>query len=136
MLIASAFNYDAHASELTKLGPLPILKARMNPDVHMADDLKNTCNGNLFVVFGEPDLIVRAGAGSARPRPHPHHRRGRVRSAETLRAPPWIGARIRARSTAAKARRAIRQCPCHDRREVDATSGAGGLRRRSGTRSR
>ena len=60
VLIACAFNYDAHASELTKLGPMPILKARMNPDLHMADDLKNTGRGNLFVVFGEPDLIVEA----------------------------------------------------------------------------
>jgi adenine-specific DNA-methyltransferase len=58
VLIACAFNYDAHASELTKLGPLAILKARMNPDQHMADDLKNTGRGNLFVVFGEPDLLV------------------------------------------------------------------------------
>ncbi len=58
VLIACAFNYDAHASELTKLGPMPILKARMNPDLHMADDLKNTGRGNLFVVFGEPDLVV------------------------------------------------------------------------------
>ena len=58
VLIACAFNYDAHASELAKLGPLPILKARMNPDLHMADDLKNTGRGNLFVVFGEPDLVV------------------------------------------------------------------------------
>jgi adenine-specific DNA-methyltransferase len=60
VLIACAFNYDAHASELTKLGPLPILKARMNPDLHMADDLKNTGKGNLFVVFGEPDLVVES----------------------------------------------------------------------------
>jgi adenine-specific DNA-methyltransferase len=59
VLIACAFNYDAHASELTKLGPLPILKARMNPDLHMADDLKNTGKGNLFVVFGEPDIQVQ-----------------------------------------------------------------------------
>jgi adenine-specific DNA-methyltransferase len=58
VLIACAFNYDAHASELTKLGPLPILQARMNPDLHMADDLKNTGKGNMFVVFGEPDLVV------------------------------------------------------------------------------
>ncbi len=58
VLVACAFNYDAHASELTRLGPLPILKARMNPDLHMADDLKNTGAGNLFVVFGEPDLRV------------------------------------------------------------------------------
>ena len=58
VLIACAFNYDAHASELTRLGPLPIIKARMNPDLHMADDLKNTGKGNLFVVFGEPDVVV------------------------------------------------------------------------------
>ena len=65
VLIACAFNYDAHASELTKLGPLPILKARMNPDLHMAEDLKNTGKGNLFVVFGEPDVAVRnAGDGT------------------------------------------------------------------------
>ena len=63
VLIACAFNYDAHASELTKLGPLPILKARMNPDLHMAEDLKNTGKGNLFVVFGEPDLIVEPVPG-------------------------------------------------------------------------
>jgi hypothetical protein len=31
MLIACAFNFDAHSSELHRLGPLPILKARMNP---------------------------------------------------------------------------------------------------------
>jgi adenine-specific DNA-methyltransferase len=63
VLIACAFNYDAHASELTKLGPLPILKARMNPDLHMAEDLKNTGKGNLFVVFGEPDLVVEQVPG-------------------------------------------------------------------------
>jgi hypothetical protein len=45
VLVACAFNYDAHASELQKLGPLAILKARMNPDLHMADDLKNTGRG-------------------------------------------------------------------------------------------
>jgi len=59
VLIACAFNFDAHSSELSKLGPLPILKAKMNPDLHMADDLKNTGKGNLFVVFGEPDIEIR-----------------------------------------------------------------------------
>ncbi len=64
VLVACAFNYDAHAADLTRLGPLPILKARMNPDLHMADDLKNTGKGNLFVVFGEPDVEIRdAGDG-------------------------------------------------------------------------
>jgi adenine-specific DNA-methyltransferase len=57
-LIACAFAFDAHASEVTKLGPLPILKAKMNPDLHMAGDLKNTGKGNLFVVFGEPDIDI------------------------------------------------------------------------------
>jgi len=59
VLVTCAFAYDAHASELTKLGPLPILQAKMNPDLHMADDLKTTGKGNLFVVFGEPDIEIR-----------------------------------------------------------------------------
>ena len=58
VLIACAFNYDAHASEFSKLGRIPILKARMNADLHMADDLKNTGKGNLFVIFGEPDIDI------------------------------------------------------------------------------
>ena len=57
-LIACAFSYDAHASEFDKLGRIPVLKARMNADLHMADDLKNTGQGNLFVIFGEPDIDV------------------------------------------------------------------------------
>ena len=56
VLVACAFNYEAHASELRKLGRVPILKARMNADLHMAGDLKNTGKGNLFVIFGEPDI--------------------------------------------------------------------------------
>ncbi|KQP28816.1 site-specific DNA-methyltransferase [Methylobacterium sp. Leaf100] len=59
VLVACAFAYDAHASELTRLGPLPILQAKMNPDLHMADNLKTTGKGNLFVVFGEPDIEIR-----------------------------------------------------------------------------
>jgi len=57
-LIACAFNYDAHSSEFDKLGRIPVLKARMNADLHMADDLKNTGKGNLFVIFGEPDIDI------------------------------------------------------------------------------
>ena len=57
-LIACAFNYDAHSAEFDKLGRIPVLKARMNADLHMADDLKNTGKGNLFVIFGEPDIDI------------------------------------------------------------------------------
>lgn len=58
VLVACAFNYDAHSSEFHKLGRIPVLKARMNADLHMADDLKNTGKGNLFVIFGEPDITI------------------------------------------------------------------------------
>jgi adenine-specific DNA-methyltransferase len=58
VLITCAFNYDAMSSEFNKLGRIPVLKARMNADLHMADDLKNTGKGNLFVIFGEPDIDV------------------------------------------------------------------------------
>lgn len=58
VLIACAFNYEAHATEFNKLGRIPVLKARMNADLHMSDDLKNTGKGNLFVVFGEPDIDI------------------------------------------------------------------------------
>ncbi len=57
-LIACAFNYDAHSADFDKLGRIPVLKARMNADLHMADDLKNTGKGNLFVIFGEPDIDI------------------------------------------------------------------------------
>jgi adenine-specific DNA-methyltransferase len=63
VLVTCAFNYDAHSSEFTKLGRIPVLKARMNAELHMAEDLKNTGKGNLFVVFGEPDLDVLEAEG-------------------------------------------------------------------------
>jgi adenine-specific DNA-methyltransferase len=56
VLIACAFNYEAHTTEFNKLGRIPVLKARMNADLHMAEDLKTTSKGNLFVIFGEPDI--------------------------------------------------------------------------------
>jgi adenine-specific DNA-methyltransferase len=55
-LIACAFNYEAHTTDFNKLGRIPVLKARMNADLHMAEDLKSTGKGNLFVIFGEPDI--------------------------------------------------------------------------------
>ncbi|MCL4854241.1 MAG: hypothetical protein KJZ78_23010 [Bryobacteraceae bacterium] len=63
VLIACAFNYDAQSSEFHKLGRIPVLKGRMNADLHMAGDLKNTGKGNLFVIFGEPDIDILPAAG-------------------------------------------------------------------------
>lgn len=67
VLIACAFNYDAHSSEFNRLGRIPVLKARMNADLHMSDDLKNTGKGNLFVIFGEPDIEIIDGGPEAEP---------------------------------------------------------------------
>ena len=58
MLIACAFSFEAHTTDLNKMGRLPILKARMNADLHMATDLKDTDKANLFVIFGEPDIDI------------------------------------------------------------------------------
>ncbi len=60
VLVSCAFSYDAHSAEFDSLGKVPVLKAHMNADLHMADDLKNTGKGNLFVIFGEPDIDILA----------------------------------------------------------------------------
>ena len=64
VLIACAFNYDAHSADFHKLGRIPVLKARMNADLHMAADLKTTTKGNLFVIFGEPDITITPAPGN------------------------------------------------------------------------
>ena len=84
-LIACAFNYDAHTTEFESLGRVPVLKARMNADLHMAGELKNTGNGNLFVIFGEPDIdVLDAGDGQVQVRVNGvdvfHPNTGEVRS--------------------------------------------------------
>ena len=66
VLITCAFNYEAHTTEFNKLGRIPVLKARMNADLHMAVDLKNTGKGNLFVIFGEPDIDLTEKEGKLR----------------------------------------------------------------------
>lgn len=60
-LISCAFSYEASVGDLEFPG-MPLLKARMNADLHMAGELKSTGSGNLFVIFGEPDIdIVKEG---------------------------------------------------------------------------
>jgi adenine-specific DNA-methyltransferase len=67
VLVSCAFNYEAHASEFNRLGRIPVLKARMNADLHMSEALKNTGKGNLFVIFGEPDIKVFDSEGHEAP---------------------------------------------------------------------
>lgn len=80
LLVVCGFAFDASANEATnqfkpedkkpsdkivaegqkQYGKLPILLARMNPDLAMGEELlKKTGAGNLFMVFGEPDLKVK-----------------------------------------------------------------------------
>ena len=61
LLIVCGFAFDPHVSEeIKRYGKLAILPARMNPDLAMGDELlKKTGAGNLFMVFGEPDVDVK-----------------------------------------------------------------------------
>jgi adenine-specific DNA-methyltransferase len=67
LLIVCGFAFDPHVSEEARqYGKLTVLLSRMNPDLLMGDELlKKTGAGNLFMVFGEPDVeIARRKDGS------------------------------------------------------------------------
>jgi adenine-specific DNA-methyltransferase len=71
LLIVCGFAFDPHvAEEATRYGKLAVLTARMNPDLAMGDTLlKKTGAGNLFMVFGEPDIVIRAARSDDFSRP-------------------------------------------------------------------
>ncbi|MEU1656609.1 site-specific DNA-methyltransferase [Streptomyces griseofuscus] len=74
LLLILGFAFDANATEATneineergefsviqqrQVGKMTVLNVRMNPDLAMGDELANTGAGNLFTVFGEPDIEV------------------------------------------------------------------------------
>lgn len=61
ILIICGFAFDPHVSEEAKrYGSLTVLSTRMNSDLAMGDELlKKTGAGNLFMVFGEPDVEIK-----------------------------------------------------------------------------
>ena len=68
ILIVCGFAFDPHvAEEAKRYGKLTVLPARMNPDLLIGSGdeslLKNTGAGNLFMVFGEPDIDIRKNNG-------------------------------------------------------------------------
>jgi adenine-specific DNA-methyltransferase len=67
-LVVCGFAFDPHVAEETKrFGNLQVLIARMNPDLSMGGDLlKKTGTGNLFMVFGEPDIELKEQDGDLR----------------------------------------------------------------------
>jgi len=60
--VVGGFAFDPHVSEeVRRYGALTVLPTKMNPDLAMGDELlKKTGAGNLFMVFGEPDVEIRA----------------------------------------------------------------------------
>lgn len=57
-LVVCGFAFDPQVGETTmNLGRLTVLKARMSQELHAADAYK-AGGGNLFVVFGEPDIAL------------------------------------------------------------------------------
>lgn len=61
ILAVCGFAFDPHvAEEVKRYGKLTVLPAKMNPDLAMGDELlKKTGAGNLFMVFGEPDVEIK-----------------------------------------------------------------------------
>jgi adenine-specific DNA-methyltransferase len=61
VLLVCGFAFDPSVSEEAKrYGKLTVLPVRMNPDLSMGDELlKKTGAGNLFMVFGEPDVNIQ-----------------------------------------------------------------------------
>ncbi len=66
VLVVCGFAFDPHVGEGTmSLGRLTVLKARMNQELHAATVYK-AGGGKLFVVFGEPDIVVKRDDGMFR----------------------------------------------------------------------
>jgi adenine-specific DNA-methyltransferase len=84
LLLVCGFAFDSHVSEEAKrYGKLTVLPVRMNPDLSMGEELlKKTGAGNLFMVFGEPDIIIHPVGAVPRDRPkegQPQGERGQPR---------------------------------------------------------
>jgi adenine-specific DNA-methyltransferase len=64
ILLICGFAFDPHVSEEAKrYGRLTVLPTKMNPDLAMGDELlKKTGAGNLFMVFGEPEVQITTEA--------------------------------------------------------------------------
>lgn len=72
LLVVLGFAFEGWADkDVVSIGSMPVIRARMNNDLHMADRLKTTKSGNLFVAFGEPDIKL-------------HHRDGGLYEVEIL----------------------------------------------------
>ena len=65
LLAICGFAFDPYVSEEAKtFGRLDVVPVKMNPDLAMGNELlKKTGSGNLFMIYGEPDLKIEKAAG-------------------------------------------------------------------------
>jgi adenine-specific DNA-methyltransferase len=84
----------ANVAAERRLGKVPVLLVRMNADLVMGEELKKTGAGNLFTVFGEPDVEVREEGDDLRVMLHGvdvyDPNTGEVRSNDTGQIALWM----------------------------------------------
>jgi adenine-specific DNA-methyltransferase len=84
----------ANVAAERRLGRVPVLLVRMNADLVMGEELKKTGAGNLFTVFGEPDVELRHEGEDLRVVLHGvdvyDPNTGEVRSNETDQVALWM----------------------------------------------
>jgi adenine-specific DNA-methyltransferase len=84
----------ANVAAERRLGRVPVLLVRMNADLVMGEELKKTGAGNLFTVFGEPDIEIKSENGELRVVLHGvdvyDPNTGQVRSNDTGQIALWM----------------------------------------------
>jgi adenine-specific DNA-methyltransferase len=84
----------ANVAAERQLGRVPVLLVRMNADLVMGEDLKKTSAGNLFTVFGQPDIEVKHDDGELRVVLHGvdvyDPNTGQIRSDDTGQIAMWM----------------------------------------------
>ncbi len=84
----------ANVAAERRLGRVPVLLVRMNADLVMGEELKKTGAGNLFTVFGEPDIEIKGEGGELRVILHGvdvyDPNTGQVRSNDTDQVAIWM----------------------------------------------
>ena len=96
LLIVCGFAFDPYvAEEAKRYGRLLVLLTRINPDLQMGDEmLKKTGAGNLFMIFGEPDVASSTGRtarSSSRSRAWMSTTRRRARSVRVAPTTSHVG---------------------------------------------
>jgi adenine-specific DNA-methyltransferase len=84
----------ANVAAERRLGRVPVLLVRMNSDLVMGEELKKTGAGNLFTVFGQPDIEIKDEDGGLRVILHGvdvyDPNTGQVRSNDTDQIALWM----------------------------------------------